>query len=136
MVQQRRAGGDSMESSGCAARGWRRMHRILGLALAIQIAGVGPVTAEGGTGTIELYVDEDPGQVFTKPGRRRSRLGTFKRVEDEEKPTAPAVTPPPAAGTPDAPIPAQAPPTPGAEPAPVEAKAPEPKEKPAVDETV
>jgi hypothetical protein len=121
-----------MERSGGVTRQWRRVRRIVALVLAIQLAGIGPAAAEGGSGTIELYVDEDTGQVFTKPGPRRARLGTFKRVEDEEKPAAPAAAPSPSA--PDAPVPATAPP-PGREPAPVEAKAPEAEEKPAVDET-
>lgn len=94
------------------------MRRIIALLLAIQLTGVGSAAAESASGAIELYVDEDSGQVFTKPGPKRSRLGTFKRVEDDGKAAAPGAAPPA-----------------GQEPLPVEAKAPDQK-KPAVDDTM
>jgi hypothetical protein len=124
-----------MEKGGGALHARRKVYRLVALALAIQLTTIGPVTAEGG-GTIELYVDEETGQVFTKPGPKRSRLGTFKRVDDEEKPSAPAPAAAPARSGSEAPVPVAAPP-PAPEPAPVEARAPEPgKEQPqTVDES-
>lgn len=43
-----------------------------------------PSAAQTGGPTIELYVDESTGQVFTKPGPGRTRLGTFQRVDSPE----------------------------------------------------
>ncbi|MCC6849218.1 MAG: porin [Deltaproteobacteria bacterium] len=74
---------------------------LAALALAIGLVGApGKARAEGDGGpTIELYVDDDSGQVFTKPGPGRKPLGTFRRVE------------PPPAAAPAAAAPAPAPPT-------------------------
>lgn len=80
-----------------------------------------------GPAAIELYVDEETGQVFTKPGRGRTRLGTFKRVDGPaEAPTAPAAVPAPA-GQPPAPVPVEAAPPKEPAPAPVQAAAPAPE---------
>ncbi len=91
--------------------------------LALQLA-VAPVMAQSGGGAIELYVNEESGQVFTKPGPGRVPLGTFKRVEDEPAPATGVPAPARPAGDPTA--------------APVEAKAPAPEadKKDDVDETV
>ena len=62
------------------------------------------VTADtGGAPTIQLFVDDATGQVFTKPGPGRTPLGTFQRVAPPQaEPGQPAVAapaPPAPAGT-------------------------------------
>ena len=78
--------------------------------------------AQGGGATIELYVDESSGQVFTKPGPGRTRLGTFQRVD----------TPADAAGVPSPAI--EVAPVPPATPAPALVEAAPPTPSPEDDE--
>jgi hypothetical protein len=92
--------------------------------------------------TIDLYVDESSGQVFTKPGPGRSHLGKFKRVDERaeaapapvkaapKRPAPPSAVPVEAAPEPPAPpptVPVEAMPPREEPPATVEAKAPEPE---------
>lgn len=56
---------------------------LAGLALTLVFAAAARrVEAEADAeAPIELFVDEETGQVFTKPGKGRKRLGTFQRIE-------------------------------------------------------
>lgn len=69
----------------------RRVRVLIALAVSIGFAGApARLLAEaGGAPTIELYVDDATGQVFTKPGPGRKPLGTFQRVEPQPAATAP-----------------------------------------------
>ncbi|MBM4246330.1 MAG: porin [Deltaproteobacteria bacterium] len=117
-----------MTSGSCANKRKRTTHLAVSLLLVIQIALGGPATAlAAGTPTVNLYVDETSGQVFTKPGPGRTHLGTFKRVETdgEPAPVAPAAAPKkpakvrtvPAATGPAPAVPAAPAPPPGVVPA-------------------
>jgi outer membrane biosynthesis protein TonB len=121
---------------------------VAGLLVGLQLLTATAASAQ----TIDLYVDENTGQVFTKPGAGRSHLGTFKRVDQqEEKPAAPVEVAPARKPAPPA-VPVEAKPKPPAAPpavpvqatqpvreptTPVEVEVPEPEvQKAVVDEQV
>jgi len=119
----------------------RQMRRTLCLSLAAHLVLMPalPAAQADDQPTIDLYVDENTGQVFTKPGPGRSRLGTFKRVDGpaEAPAVAPAAAPPvapaapvpaaPAPVAPAAPVPVPVEAVPAPAPAPVQAEAPAPE---------
>jgi len=81
-----------------------------------------------GAQEIDLWVDDNSGQVFTKPAPGRTRLGTFRRVDGPgaAEPAAPAAAPTPGAATapPTVPIEATPPGTPPTAPPTQKAEAP------------
>ena len=88
---------------------FRRHRSVIALVVAAALSLPTDMTLAAAAPTIQLYVDEASGQVFTKPGPGRTPLGTFQKVE------------PPTPGKPAAAEPAQQAAPAAAGPAPVAA---------------
>ncbi len=89
----------------------RRMRAVVLAALVGSVLAAEPAFAQ----TIDLYVDQATGQVYTQPGPGRTKLGTFERVD--EKPAKPAPDAQPAATAAPPATAAAAPPATGTAPA-------------------